>query len=96
MVRKVQDRPWHPEKARSNLARHGISFDEARSVLLDPLTRFRPDVQHSVNEDRVTAIGIRRTGGALFIVIALDRQGRIRIISARRATKRERHAYEAR
>ena len=51
---------------------------------------------HSVAEDRVNAIGIRRSGGALFIVIAIDRQGRMRIISARRATKRERHAYETR
>ena len=92
----MQDRPWDPEKARSNLAEHGVAFEEARSIVLDPLTRFWPDNEHSVAEDRVIAIGIRRSGGALFIVIAIDRQGRMRIISARRATKRERHADETR
>jgi hypothetical protein len=85
---------WDPEKDRLNQAKHGISFAEAKVVLDHPLTRPRPDVQHSFDEPREISMGPTPIGQVLVLVTALAIDGSIRIISARRATKRERHAYE--
>ncbi len=88
------DRPiWDPEKDRINRAKHGVTFEEARLVLLDPLTRRWPDLDHSGDEDRTIAIGTTLPGQLLVVVTSVE-DGKMRIISARRATKRERHAYE--
>ncbi len=86
---------WDPGKAASNLAKHGISFQRAGSVFLDPLAWTFPDPGHSEGEMRFLTIG-ESAGGQLLVVAHLDREEQaIRIISARRATRRERDAYES-
>jgi uncharacterized protein len=86
--------PWDAEKARLNLAKHGVSFEEARHAINHPLARQWPDVIHSGVEDRSYFMGWSRDGVLLFVVTAIAADGTMRIISARRATKRERNAYE--
>ena len=85
---------WDPEKDRLNQAKHGVGFAEASEILDDPLYRTRPDTLHSSSEARSISIGESRQGHLLTVVTARDPRGTMRIISARRATKRERHAYE--
>ncbi len=85
---------WDHEKDRLNQAKHGIGFAQAKVVLNHPLACAQPDVEHSFDEPREIWIGPAPTGEVLVIVTALAIDGSIRIISARRATKRERHAYE--
>lgn len=84
---------WDPNKAASNLAKHGIAFVEAASVFLDPLARTYGDPDHSASEAREITIGHSARGRTL-VVAHTERSGRLRIISARRATPRERTAYE--
>jgi uncharacterized DUF497 family protein len=86
---------WDPEKAIDNLAKHGITFEEAWTVDLDPLRRIRPDPFHDPGDERQLMIG-HSSMQQLLVVVTSERGPRPRIISARRATKRERHAYEAR
>ncbi|HEX4405444.1 MAG TPA: BrnT family toxin [Polyangia bacterium] len=83
---------WDPAKARRNLAKHGVSFEEAATVFADPLsiTRFDPD--HSEDEDRFLLLGATHAS-RLVVVAHTDRRGNIRIISARLATRRERRTY---
>ena len=83
---------WDPEKARRNLTKHGVSFEEAATAFADPLsiTRFDPD--HSENEDRYLLLGATYSG-RLVVVAHTDRDDKIRIISARLATRRERRTY---
>jgi uncharacterized DUF497 family protein len=90
----VAEPPWDPEKARRNFAKHSVTFDEARFAVNHPLSREWPDVTHSDSEARSIFIGPSPTGQILFVVVAANADGMIRYISARRATKRERHAYE--
>ena len=85
---------WDPEKDRLNQAKHGISFAEAHATLIHTLTRDWPDPDHSRDEPRTAAIGSMPNGWVIVIVTAVATEGSIRIISARRATKRERHAYQ--
>ena len=94
IVPRVDGPTWDPEKARQNLAKHGVSFEEAYRVLIHSLTRHWPDGTHSPAEERTISIGLTPTGGLFTIVTAVGIDGTMRIISARRATKRERHAYE--
>jgi uncharacterized protein len=84
---------WDPDKAVSNLAKHGVSFQEAATVFGDPLalTYFDPD--HSDEEDRFLTFG-HSNEGRLLVVSHTDRDGRTRIISARPATRKERKSYE--
>jgi len=85
---------WDPKKAESNEAKHGISFPEAASVFLDPMAWTFPDPDHSIGEERFITVGLSIVG-ELVLVAHVELEGdRIRIISARRATKRERHDYE--
>jgi uncharacterized DUF497 family protein len=84
---------WHPDKAATNLRKHGVSFDEAVTVLADPLAITVPDPDHSQNEERFITVGMsfeRR----LLIVAHTERGERIRLISARELTAIERTAYE--
>jgi len=83
---------WDPEKAESNLVKHQVSFSEAATVFGDPLSMTFCDPDHSVNEERYITIGLSRSG-QLLIVAHTDRGDNIRIISARRATRRERRFY---
>jgi hypothetical protein len=92
----VSEVRWHHDKHRRNLARGRIGFDEAVSAFDDPNAISWPDVDHSWEEDRVVTIGITAAGRFARVVTSLDDQGTIRIISARRPSRRERHAYETR
>lgn len=86
---------WDSDKARRNLAKHGLSFGDAESVLRDPLAIMAPDVVHSLHEPRFRVTGCDARGGLLVVIIAIDTSATIiRLISARRPTRRERHAYE--
>jgi len=84
---------WDPAKAAANVKKHRVSFEEAASVFLDiaALTFWDPD--HSAGEDREITIGRSVQQRILFVAHAA-REDRIRIISARRATSRERSQYE--
>ena len=84
---------WDENKARSNLAKHGVSFDDASSVFHDTLSITIPDPAHSQTEDRFIIIGNSHQQ-KLLVVVHTDRGDNIRIISARRATRRERKTYE--
>jgi uncharacterized DUF497 family protein len=82
-----------PAKATANLRKHGIAFADAEGVLFDPLAITIEDPDAS-GERRFVTIGRGNRGGLLIVVYA-DRGGAFRLISARRATRRERKAYEA-
>jgi uncharacterized DUF497 family protein len=84
---------WDPEKAAGNLRKHGVSFDEAVTALGDPLSILLPDPDHSVGEERYLVLGMS-TQNRLLVVAFVERPPRTRIISARLATRRERHDYE--
>ena len=85
---------WDPEKAASNLTRHGVSFDEARTVFGDPLGTTVVDPDHSVEEERwlTTGLSLRHR---VVIVWHADQGCTVRIIVARQATPNERRTYES-
>ena len=85
---------WDQRKAESNLKKHGVSFTEAASVFLDPLAITYPDPDHSVSEARFVTFGHSAQGRVLVVAHKEIDDDQIRIISARRATKRESHDYE--
>ena len=83
---------WDPEQARTNLAKHGVSFHEAATVFMDPLSLTTFDPDHSDDEDRFIVVGAsyqRR----LVVVVHSERAESVRIISARLATRQERRQY---
>jgi uncharacterized DUF497 family protein len=84
---------WDARKASANLRKHGVSFEEAATVLLDPgaWTFFDPD--HSESEDRFITIGISANQRVLFVSHADQNEETIRIISARKASAREEEDY---
>jgi uncharacterized DUF497 family protein len=85
---------WDRRKATSNSRKHGVFFEEAATVFLDPLARTYSDPDHSVGESRFVTFG-RSTQGRVLVVAHLDLgDEQIRIISARRATRREAHGYQ--
>jgi hypothetical protein len=84
---------WDPEKAGANVRRRRVSFNEAATVLEDPLSTTFPDEAHSETEMRFVTIGVSQQG-RLLVVAHTERNDTIRIISARRATRREREFYE--
>jgi uncharacterized protein len=83
---------WDPRKAAANRS-HGVDFDEAASVFLDPLSITFPDPDHSHGEQRYVTIG-RSFRERTLVVVHTDREREIRVISARRATPRERRFHE--
>jgi uncharacterized DUF497 family protein len=85
---------WDVRKAVANLVKHGVGFPEAMDVFGDPLEVTIPDPVHSRDESRFVSIGLSHAG-RLLIVAYTERQGRIRIISAREAAPRERRHYES-
>jgi uncharacterized DUF497 family protein len=87
------DFEWDPEKAEQNERKHGVSFEEAATVLADPLSTELPDPRHSDVEPRMLLFGRALTGRYL-IVSLTERQNAIRLISARVMTSRERRNYE--
>ena len=84
---------WDPKKAATNLRKHGVSFDEAATVFQDDLSLTGDDPDHSVNEERFITFGVSSTG-RLLVVSHTERGDRIRIVSARLATRSERKLYE--
>lgn len=84
---------WDPNKSSSNLKKHGVSFHEASTVFGDPLAITFDDPDHSIQERRFLSFGFSQRGRLLAVVHA-EQRDRIRIISARLATRRERIIYE--
>jgi len=84
---------WDEDKAKRNRNKHGVSFEEASSVFGDPLALTIPDPLHSEEEDRFITLGESHSR-RLLVVASTDRGNRVRIISARVATRRERKDYE--
>ena len=89
---------WDPNKARTNLAKHGVAFAQAATVLLDPLALTVFDAEHSDGEDRWFTLGRSQDERLLAVSHTYEPLGatrfRVRIISAREATRRERMHYE--
>jgi uncharacterized DUF497 family protein len=85
---------WDPRKSRANKAKHGVSFEEARSAFLDENARVIPDSEHSEEEERFMLLGMS-VGLRLLVVCHCYRESEqvIRIISARRADPSERRDY---
>ncbi len=84
---------WDETKAKQNLKKHGVSFAEAATVFGDPLSRTIADPLHSEDEDRFVILG--ESHGHRFVVVEFAERGKnVRIISARRASRRERKDHE--
>ena len=84
---------WDADKDKKNRKKHGVSFDEASTVFGDPHARTIHDPVHSDEEDRFITLGESHRR-RLLVVVFTDRGDKIRIISARVATRRERSDYE--
>ena len=85
---------WDEAKAASNVSKHGVSFDEARTVFLDVFALRVFDGPHSSDEDRFIIIGMSDHARVLTVVYVERTEETMRLISARRATSRERRIYE--
>jgi uncharacterized protein len=84
---------WDPVKAKLNLEKHGVPFEEAATAMSDPMTVTGPDPDHSRYEERYITFGVSERGR--IIVVSHTEDGEtIRIISARKASKGERELYE--
>ncbi len=84
---------WDPRKAKSNLEKHGVSFEEAATALSDPMAATGADPDHSITEQRYVTLGLSEKG-RLVVVSHTEKGETIRIISARKASKGEREIYE--
>ena len=84
---------WDEVKARQNLKRHKVSFDEGKTIFNDPFLFTYPDIDSSEAEERYINIGLSVKNRVL-VLIHTERQSKIRIISCRKATARERRHYE--
>lgn len=84
---------WDENKAKTNLAKHGVSFDEGKTVFGDPLFVVFADPDHSIEERRLIIMG--ESSKRRLLVVAYTERGQVtRLISAREATRRERRFYE--
>ncbi|MBI3242812.1 MAG: BrnT family toxin [Chloroflexi bacterium] len=84
---------WDDDKAETNAHKHGVSFEEAQTVFTDDLSISIPDPNHSDIEERMIIIGLSNNR-RLLVVIYTERRKKIRLISARKATRQERKKYE--
>ena len=84
---------WRNSKSEANVRKHGVGFQEALTVFSNPLARIFDDPDHSTNETREIIVG-HSMQQRLLIVSFAEREDKVRIISARAATRRERHDYE--
>jgi uncharacterized DUF497 family protein len=84
---------WDAAKARTNLQKHGVSFDEGATIFNDPMLAAMPDPTHSEQEPRFIAIGMS-ANGHLLVVVFTERSDKTRLISCRKATKTETEVYE--
>ena len=87
------DFEWDEAKAASNLAKHDVSFEEAKTVFDDALFLIFPDIDHSIEERRFIIMG-ESDKGRLLVVAFTERETAARLISARKATAAERRFYE--
>ena len=87
------DFEWNEEKAKINLAKHKVSFEEAKTVFDDSLYLIFADIDHSIEENRFIIMGASNKS-RLLVVAFTDRETATRIISARKATPTEREIYE--
>lgn len=85
---------WDPGKEAANIEKHGITFEDASAVFLDPLSSTIPDPDHSLDENRFVTTGLDALG-RLLVVVHTEREDTLRIISARGATLQERRTYES-
>ncbi|WP_445243996.1 BrnT family toxin [Microcoleus sp. OTE_8_concoct_300] len=85
---------WDSNKASSNAKKHGVSFEEAVTVFGDPLAITISDPDHSLGEIRLLTIG-QSILQRLLVVSHTEREGEVRLISARLATRQERRNYES-
>jgi uncharacterized protein len=84
---------WDEKKAEANLRKHKVSFEEAKTIFADEHSITIPDTRHSDSEDRFVDIGMS-VKQHLLAAVYTERDGRIRLISSRAATKSERRYYE--
>jgi uncharacterized protein len=84
---------WDPKKAKLNLRKHKVSFEEATTALSDPIAATGTDPDHSITEERYVTFGVSERG-RLLVVAHTEEDEMIRIISARIASKGERKLYE--
>jgi Uncharacterized protein conserved in bacteria len=84
---------WDPNKAKLNVRKHGVSFEEAVTALKDPMSATGSDPDHSIAEQRYITFGLSKRG-RLLVVSHTDKGETMRIISARTASKGERKIYE--
>ena len=84
---------WDAAKAAANVKKHTVSFEEAKTVFENPLAAIFADESHSIDENREVIIGHSQRS-RLMLIAFTERQGSIRIISARLATRQEREDYE--
>ena len=84
---------WDAAKAETNRRKHDVTFDEATTVFSDPLSMLRTDPDHSLDEQRFIMLGMSNQRRLLVVAFA-ERPPRTRLISARRATRKERRQYE--
>ena len=84
---------WDPKKAKLNLRKHRVSFEEAATALSDPMAPTGADPDHSITEERYVTFGVSERG-RLLVVAHTDEEETIRIINARIASKGERELYE--
>jgi uncharacterized protein len=89
---------WDPAKAVSKLSKHGISFRQATQIFKDPMAMSMFDEEHSFDEDRWVTVGITPSAQYLLVVHTFDQKDdttvEVRIISARRASRREIQRYQ--
>ena len=85
---------WDEQKNVANITKHGVSFEVASEVFKDPLSLTIADPDHSESEDRFVTIGMTQSA-TMAVVSHTDREGRVRIITARLATAKERKSYES-
>jgi uncharacterized DUF497 family protein len=84
---------WNSKKAAANVRKHRVSFQEAATIFADPLAVTYVDPEHSVGEERYLTFGLSKES-RLLVVCHVERESRVRIVSAREATKHERKIYE--
>jgi hypothetical protein len=84
---------WDEAKAKNNLEKHGVSFDDGATIFNDPLIATIPDPDHSADEQRFISMGVS-IQRHLLIVVHTERGERTRLISCRKATPAERKTYE--
>ena len=87
---------WDGEKELANVEKHGVAFAEASTVFGDPFETTIPDPDHSVGEYRFLSAGVSSAGRVLVVSYVERSDDRIRIISAREASRGERRQYETR